>query len=480
MRNVSKFFGSSIFAFTLVLGCSGGGGSGGGGGKGGDKDGSAEERDAGPESDASVSGDSSAGDGSMSEDGSTPADPCELMSCNPGAKCVLEGKTAHCVDQSCEQLACGATTRCEAHPQGGHICENNTCGGDVDCPSDRFCNAGVCKADACTAGTRRCDGQHVFECGDNGGADAMRFTCSMVSYFDSTCSTMASDTTCTCQDDWDCPAFTVCENGLCQGTGAAPTCSLPAIPFSNTPPAVELFWGDPNPRGTAAHDGTAAMNPAPWADHVEVVNTPMVVNLDDDNGDGLINELDFPEILFVSHKGDNAWSNGIVRAIHGGGPKKGADYFARCGATLWSEGMPLPATACADADADADGGAPFAVGDLNNDGLPEIVYTTENNLFRILDHTGALLYTLSVPYALNGEGDSPSIANLDFTGYAEIIIGRIVYMFDEQPGGGIRLARILAGNAAMGSNQVATMACAADIIPSDPGLEIAAGATLYK
>jgi len=380
---------------------------------------------------------------------------------------------------SCEQLVCGMTERCDAHPMGGHVCADNSCGGDVDCTGESFCNAGLCKADVCTPGARRCDGTKVYECSDNGGADAMRFSCQNTSYFTSACSATASTTTCTCQDDWDCPAYTVCETGRCEGTGLAPSCSLPAIPFSDTPPAVELFWGGPNRDNPAAHDGTAAQNPAPWSGFSMALNTPMVANLDDDNGDGLVNELDFPEILFVTHKGNNPWANGVLRAIHGGGPKKGADYFARCGTKLWTEGMAAPA-ACADSDPDADSGAPTAVGDLNNDGLPEIVYTTESNTFRILDHTGALLYTLGTAYSLDGEGDSPSIANLDFSGYAEIILGRIVYVLGEAAGGGITVTHILTGTAALGTNEIATMACPADVIPTSPGLEIVAGATLYK
>jgi hypothetical protein len=487
-RIVLRFSETSIFALVLLLGCSsGGGGDGKGGGNGGAKDGSTENPDGGPESDADVGGDGSTSDGSAGEDSSMPLDPCEVLSCNPGQGCVNEAGSARCVDMSCEQLKCGGTERCDAHPQGGHVCADNTCQGDVGCASNSFCNAGLCKADVCTAGARHCDGQKVIECGDNGGADAMRFMCQTQSYFSSLCSATGSEATCTCQDDWDCPAFTVCDNGLCEGTGAAPSCSLPAIPFSATPPTVELFWGGPNRDNPAAHDGTVAQTPAPWPDFSQVLNTPIVANLDDDNGDGLVNELDFPEILFITHKGNNPWGNGVIRAIHGGGPRKGADFFARCGgAKLWTEGMPAPA-ACADGDPDGDSGAAMAVGDLNNDGLPEIVYTTENDLFRILDHTGALLYTLTTAYSLDGEGDTPSIANLDFTGYAEIILGRNVYMLGEAPGGGITVTRILVGGASKGTNggtmvgnQVATMACVADIIPGVPGLEIAAGATLYK
>ena len=71
-----------------------------------------------------------------------------------------------------------------------------------------------------------------------------------------------------------------------------------------------------------------------------------------------------------------------MRAIHGGGPNKGADYFARCGTKLWTRAAPS-SDPCADAEPDGDSGAPMAVGDLDNDGVPEIVYTTHTNTFRI-------------------------------------------------------------------------------------------------
>lgn len=502
MRNGLKYFGYSLFALTMLLGCSSGGGGGKGGGSGGAKDGSIENPDGG-ERDGEVSGEvdasASGGDASSGDDAAMSTDPCAVLSCNPGQKCVIDGGAAHCMDATCEMLTCSGTERCDAHPQGGHVCADNRCSGDVDCASGTFCGSDkLCKADVCTAGVRRCDGQKVFECEDNGGADQMRFMCSTVSYFASTCSATADSATCTCQDDWDCPANTTCENGLCQGTGAAPTCSLPPIPFGDTLPKIELFWGGPDRDNSNAHDGTAVASPpaAPWADYAHVVNTPVVANLDDDNADGLVNELDFPEILFVSHKGNNAWTNGVLRAIHGGGPHKGADYFARCGTKLWNEGMPVPGVGdCTDTmavgdsggpGADADSGAPVAVGDLNNDGLPEIVYTLENNKFRILDHTGALVYELSVAYSLDGNGDTPSIANIDMNGWAEIIIGHNVYLLGPQKvvngvETGITVTRVLVGSSSKGNNTTdGTMACVANVLPDSPGLEIVAGAALYR
>jgi hypothetical protein len=478
VRNHFKFGGISLFA-VLLLACSGGKDDGMGGGNGGKTD-SGADGDGSTDSDASV-WDGSQTDGSMSDMDSsnmTPGNPCDVLTCGPGQRCDSEGSSAHCVDKSCDEVACKADEKCQVDPQGGHVCKDNSCQGDVGCGGDSYCKQGICQADVCTPSARHCDGPKVFECADNGGQDSMQFTCQNASYFESVCSASAATATCTCLDDWNCPANTVCETGLCEGTGKAPTCSLPAIPFSDTPPSVELFWGGTNRATPAAHDGTAAANLAPWSDWSMALNTPIVANLDDDNGDGLINELDFPEILFVTHYGNNPWSNGVVRAIHGGGPKKGADYFARCGTMFWTEGMPAPA-ACSDTDADADSGAPLAVGDLNNDGLPEIVYTAENQTFRILDHTGKLLFT-SGTYSLSNEGDAPSIANLDFAGYAEIIIGKIVYVLGDDGSGGIKVTHVLTGTAAKGTNEIATMVCPADVIPSMPGLEIVAGGTLYK
>jgi hypothetical protein len=353
------------------------------------------------------------------------------------------------------------------------------CASDGDCASEAHCDDGHCQTDVCQPGQRSCDGATVLECSKNGATRTARYACASESYFESTCHDGASAAgSCSCEDDWDCPAFTACSTGRCDGTGVAPTCSLPPTPFSATPPTVELQWGGESRDHAAAHDGTPEHALAPWPNFSQVLDTPMVANLDDDNGDGLINELDFPEILFVAHQGDNAWSNGVVRAIHGGGPNKGADAFARCGDKLWTKAKPS-SEACADADPDADSGAPLAVADLDGDGTPEIVYTTENNTFRILDHTGALEYTLPEPWAAMADGESLAIANLDFQGYAEIIVGGTVYVLGPDGDSGIKVTHILSGNKAIGKNDLSSMACPADIIAARPGQEIVAGGTLY-
>ncbi len=155
-------------------------------------------------------------------------------------------------------------------------------------------------------------------------------------FFESECTTLASGAKgCTCEDDWDCPEFTECDAGACVGTGAAPTCTLPPADFKDVLPSLEFHWG-----GESAAKSTA---PPPFGASAQVVSTPVVANLNDDNGDGLIDERDFPEILFMSYRGNTPGDLGIVRAIHGGGAEKGKDYFAVCGdpaagGARWFEG----------------------------------------------------------------------------------------------------------------------------------------------
>ena len=129
-----------------------------------------------------------------------------------------------------------------------------------------------------------------------------------------------------------------CAFHTCVGTGVEPTCKLPPIPFTEVLPQREFHWGGTEyagDTGSLPTEDDAIGSPFPWSAQASTV--PIVANLDDDNGDGLVNESDFPEILFMSYHDDNPNANGVVRAIHGGGPNKGKDYFALCGDNHWSE-----------------------------------------------------------------------------------------------------------------------------------------------
>ncbi len=403
------------------------------------------------------------------------ADPCAALQCPQDQHCGLVDGGAACVPNVCSELGCSATETCVT-TDGGAYCKDNTCTTDVQCSADQYCNGTICVKDVCVAGAARCEGEAVMACRSNGGGEDTRFTCASGSgYFASHCTQDGSSAYCGCEDDWDCPSYTECDVASCAGTGQKPTCSLPSKPFADMLPTNEITWG-----GTFASP-TATGSPFP--DSTQVVATPAVANLDDDNGDGLIDERDFPEILFATFCGHDFTTNGVLRAIHGGGPNKGKDFFAACGGTVWHEGADPAAATCACANADLDSTAGIAVGDLDGDGVPEIVAVLEGagasaGSIRIYSNTGETLAT-SPSFDHGGANPAPSLANLDHAGLAEIVVGRSVWMLDKPQGGAIQFVDRFAGSLMHGKNNQGPVSCVANV-QGDERLELIAGTTVYR
>jgi hypothetical protein len=210
----------------------------------------------------------------------------------------------------------------------------------------------------------------------------------------------------------------------------------------------------------------------------------MVANLDDDNGDGLVNELDFPEIVFTTYEAGDSGGTGIVRAIHGGGPNRGRDFFARCGDLLWTAAEPTDEE-CSGGDARSN--SPVAIGDLDGDKIPEIVLVTQTFGFKILNARGELLIDQGDEPAFvdveggfaSDHGPDPSIANLDYRGLPELIFANTVYVFGLDEDGGLFVEYRLDGTGTQGFNDFTEpMSCPADLHPN-PGQELLAGTTLY-
>jgi hypothetical protein len=302
-----------------------------------------------------------------------------------------------------------------------------------------------------------------------------------------------------------------CEAGICLGTGVAPTCTLPATPFSDVLPEVEFRWGD-GTRHQYTMDATDNANDDatgkafPWSS--QVVSPPLVVNLDDDNGDGKADERDFPEIIFITHDTDDRDINGVVRAVHGGGPNKGQDFFALCGnparpatpapayadaaGAYWSEGQAvtndcgtgtLPLSAGL-----AIGGSAPAAGDLDADGFPELVIPLETGGFHILSNRGEVLLTSPADvFEPTGSNftSAPALVNLNFDGMPEIVVGNRVISLVKDAGGAFAIDKIyVASSGGRGTQDQGILiygptVCAGDL-SGDPGLEIAAGPTLYR
>ena len=413
------------------------------------------------------------------------ADPCAAQTCTADQHCEVsnDGTTAECVGNDCATLVCDEEQLCTPTTDGA-ICVDK-CTGDVACPENQYCDldTGGCKDDECVPGDQVCDGEAVLQCLPNGSGSEQQFVCaSPAPGYPSQCTEPSgTEAECPCRDDWDCPAHTVCEAGKCEGTGAEPTCRLPAEPMENVLPANEITWG-----GTLA-DHLASNSPFPESG--QVVLTPLVANLDDDNGDGLIDERDVPEIIFVTFCGTPGSNspeftyNGTLRAIHGGGPNKGGDFFATCNETsIWHEGDALDSVSCACGAKTAtnsailDSTASLAVGDLDNDGIPEIVGIHETDGIIIFDNTGNIL---SQSTGLTGGNPAPTLANLDNRGNAEIIIGRTVFTVGDDGSGTLVVLEKFEGAESKGTNGQGPVSCVANVVGDDQQ-EIIAGAAAYR
>lgn len=399
----------------------------------------------------------------------TSIDPCSNLNCPADQHCVASGTTASCVNNTCADLSCSGTERCELQSSGGALCIDVSCTDDLDCPFDEFCNGQACQADLCQGGVTWCVGFDLHSCAANGSGEGAVISCGSPSPFSSICQDPGNGQAfCNCEGDWDCPAYQFCSQGACAGSGVAATCFLPPEPFSNVLPTNEIKWG-------ADYPSTSATN-SPFPSSTQSVIAPIVANLDDDNGDGLINELDFPEIIFLTFCASSFTSNGVLRAIHGGGPDKGKDFFASAGTTYWHEGDPLDmAYDCNEPIIDST--ASLAVGDLDYDGIPEIVAIGETDNVLIYDNTGELIDSFTVG-TLGGGNPAPSIANIDHVGFAEIIIGRDVFTLDHDASGVLEVVDRIRGSQSVGTNGQGSASCVGDIL-GDDRLEVVAGGSVY-
>ncbi|MCP4130463.1 MAG: PASTA domain-containing protein, partial [bacterium] len=136
-----------------------------------------------------------------------------------------------------------------------------------------------------------------------------------------------------------------------------------------------------------------------WTDY-SILSIPVVINLNDDNGDGSVDSNDIPDILVSTNNrskytiramsGDNS---GILFEIPG--------YLARNGCNL-------------------------AAGDIDNDGLPEIMFinNAETNVLAFENDGTFKWQSANIP--IPNHYSSVSIADLDGDGSPEVSVGRVV------------------------------------------------------
>ncbi len=143
--------------------------------------------------------------------------------------------------------------------------------------------------------------------------------------------------------------------------------------------------------------------------------TPLVANLTDDNEDGQVNLDDTPDVVVIVMRrslvidgADRLPGEGRLVVLSG---DTGALHFQ----------IPVP----------VNGTVTPAIGDINGDGLPEIVAVDgsfpENGSVIAFDHTGQTLWTS--PYTTTGREQfgAVALADLEGDGSVEVLLGGAVY-----------------------------------------------------
>jgi FG-GAP-like repeat len=231
-------------------------------------------------------------------------------------------------------------------------------------------------------------------------------------------------------------------------------------------PVLDCAWNGPAPGSAYPELG-------------DVVATPVVINLTDDNGDMLVDSHDIPDIAFISFRASYGGcpagmtcgccaSTGVLRVLSGACSDDGAmtEHFTVGPDEIQADGFG------ADVHLDYSGG--LAAGDIDADGSPDLVATTllggtiafEANgtvKWRQPNHPGASDHLA---------GTTPAIADLDQDGKPEIISGRIVLNGEDG-------SLAWAGNAGIGTNGfIGPVSVVADV-DLDGKLNVVAGDTMY-
>ena len=126
---------------------------------------------------------------------------------------------------------------------------------------------------------------------------------------------------------------------------------------------------------------------------------PVVGNLDDDNGDGLIDESDDPDVVMLAF-GGSPYS--VVVALEGA---TGADKWGSAGGNL---------------------GVSFSSADVDVDGAPDVVTFDTSRYLQVFEGDGSLKYT-STTAVSSAYYPLAVIADLDEDGLPEVVGDEIVF-----------------------------------------------------
>ncbi len=207
------------------------------------------------------------------------------------------------------------------------------------------------------------------------------------------------------------------------GAGADANPGEPQCVFAPTGqfnPAIECSWNGP-PMAAA------------YPQHDDVVMTPVVINLTDDNGDGAVDLDDIPDIAFVAYPLQTGAacpagatcgccnSSGVLRVVSGSCTDGTLSEHYVVGPTEIEAALGVAGVWL-----DNSGG--LAVGDINGDGAAEIVATALGGGTIAFKNDGTpLWYQPMYPTGADHlAATQPALADVDGDGTAEIVQGRVV------------------------------------------------------
>ena len=182
----------------------------------------------------------------------------------------------------------------------------------------------------------------------------------------------------------------------------------------------------------------------------QVMMTPVVGNLTDDDGDGYIDEGDIPDIAFMTYAYPSYSGAGMLVVISGDG---GGTHFT----TTTPGGYSLQ------------GSGGIALGDLEGDGSPDICALGGGSTLVCMENDGTFKWAAAL--ADTQYYGYPAIADMDGDGSAEVILGRRIFAADGTVLG--------TGSYGWGTNYTNTSVVTIADFDADGVLDVVAGNAVY-
>jgi len=212
----------------------------------------------------------------------------------------------------------------------------------------------------------------------------------------------------------------------------------------------------------------------------DVWSTPTVGRVYDGNCDGKVDELDSPNVIFVSGRAVDSAGKGTCCQCTGDAVSQCLTGVlrmldGRTGQEIWSLSK-------ASQNSIGFAGTSVAIGDVDGDGRMDVVAATGEGYLVLVDSNGKVLRQSDKPIAGApnnnfGWGGAISIADMDGDGFPELIFGRSVFSTTNNA-----ITLKWTGTAGMGGSNVGqALSAVVDLDGAADGhLELLAGRTAYK